>query len=56
MSFAEWMRRLNEEILDLTDGEIEYEDLPDLVDVTGLYEDGVSPADAAEEVLSEAGF
>jgi hypothetical protein len=41
---------------ELTDGEIDFNDLPDEVDLGELYDDNLTPREAAIEVLEVAGF
>ena len=50
MTFEEWMKEVNQEILNRTMGAISYNDLDDW-HYRDAYDDGVSPAEAAEEAL-----
>jgi hypothetical protein len=52
--FETWMARVDE-LVEGTCG-LGTDELPDLVDLAGLHEDGVTPAEAAREVLREAGW
>ncbi|NNC41940.1 MAG: hypothetical protein HKO03_01715 [Acidimicrobiia bacterium] len=52
MTFENWMRAVNAVIARLG---LDYRDLPD-IDYHGLWESEATPADAADNALSEAGF
>lgn len=56
MSFGRYLDSVRLWVSDLTDGEIDFDDLPDEVDLGELYADEITPREAAIEVLDTAGF
>ena len=43
-------------VSDLTDGAIDFDDLPDAHDLAEMREDGLSPREAAREILTDECF
>ena len=55
-SFGQYLNNVRLFVDELTEGEIDLDDLPDETDFGELYEDGVSAREAAQKVLANAGF
>lgn len=51
-----WLRQVDTAIHRVTDGVVSRDDLPDVVDLAALHEDGRTPSSAAHELLVEAGY
>ena len=56
MSFAEYLMNVRLYVDDLTNGVVDLDDMPDVVDLGELYEDEITPREAAREILEENGF
>jgi len=55
-SFAQYLTTVRLFVDELTEGEIDFDDLPDETDLGELYADEVPAREAAQEVLANAGF
>lgn len=56
ISFEQFVDKVNEEILFATSGEVDWQDLPDLVDLYEQWDNGYTAKDTAMMCLAENGW
>lgn len=55
-TFRDWVDRVDKELGNLTEDQIGLTELPDLIDLHGLWEANVPAREAAEDVLDATGY
>ena len=55
-TYGQYLTSVRLAVYDLTDGTIDLDDLPDAYDLGEAYEDGITPREAAQQILDDEGF